>query len=140
MKYFSETMNKVYDTVEELEAAEKALAEKLAKEEQAKAEAKAKREQEIAEAKAKKEALAKERGERAKEVENAIKELTELRKECAEKIDAKQKIVNELVNKFIADFGSFHFTYRSGEDMPAISVAKYMKPFASMFDDFFKNF
>lgn len=140
MKFYSEVTKKVYETVEALESAEKEVAVKRAEEEAARAAAKERAEKAAAEAKAKKEAMAKERGERAKEVEVALKELADLRKDCAEKIDKKQASVEELVNKFVNDFGGFHFTIHSGEDMPSISVAKYMKPFTNLFEEVFKNF
>lgn len=140
MKYYSDTTNKVYDTVEELEAAEKELAEAREKEAKAKAEAEEKRAQALAEAKAKKEALAQERGERAKEVEDAIKELNDLRKECAERIETKQQEVNKLVDAFVKDYKYFHMSYKSSEDMPSFAITSFMKPFNSMFDSFFKNF
>ena len=135
MKYFSDMTNKVYESVEELEKAEKELTEKLENEAKAKAEAEAKREQALAEAKAKKEALAKERGDRAKEVEDAIKELNNLRKDCAKQIEEKQKQVNELV-----DYNYFHMSYKSSDDMPSLAFTSFAKSWSSFFDNFFKNF
>ena len=90
MKYYSEQLNRLFDTVEELEAAEakqreeeeKALAAKRAEEEK-KAQLKAKRE------------------ERAKEVEEAFKIANE-----------ETKKAYALLNAFVKDFGSFHTTIR----------------------------
>lgn len=140
MKYFSDMTNKVYESVEELEKAEKELTEKLENETKAKAEAEAKREQALAEAKAKKEALAKERGDRAKEVEDAIKELNDLRKSCAKQIEEKQKQVNKLVDNFVKDYNYFHMSYKSSDDMPNLAFTSFTKPWSSFFDNFFKNF
>ena len=123
MKYFSDMTNKVYESVEELEKAEKELTEKLENE-----------------AKAKKEALAKERGDRAKEVEDAIKELNNLRKDCAKQIEEKQKQVNELVDNFVKDYNYFHMSYKSSDDMPSLAFTSFTKPWSSFFDNFFKNF
>ena len=140
MKYFSDMTNKVYESVEELEKAEKELTEKLENEAKAKAEAEAKREQALAEAKAKKEALAKERGDRAKEVEDAIKELNNLRKDCAKQIEEKQKQVNDLVDNFVKDYNYFHMSYKSSDDMPSLAFTSFAKSWSSFFDNFFKNF
>lgn len=78
MKYYSEKLKKVYDTVEDLQAAEveydKAHAAEIAKQ--------------------------KERKARAEEITKARKEL----------VDAQRKY-NELLNKFVKDYGSYHETY-----------------------------
>jgi hypothetical protein len=79
MKYFSEITEKVYDTPEELETAEKEV---------------------LDEQKAQEEKLAK-RAERAKEVEEAF----------AEAANAQQ-YANDLLEAFLADYGSFHTTIR----------------------------
>lgn len=129
MKYFSDMTNKLYETAEELEKAEKELTEKREQEAKAKAEAEAK-----------KEALTKERGERAKEVENAIKDLNDFRKECAKQIDEKQKRVNKLVDDFVKDYNYFHMSYKSADDMPNLTFTSFTKPWSSLFDNFFKNF
>lgn len=129
MQYYSDITEKLYESIEALENAEKEVAEQKAQEEA-----------KIAEEKAKKEALSKERGERAKVVEEAIVELTELRKECSAKIREKEKSVRDLIDDFVKDYGSFHYSYRSGDDMPTVSLSKYAKHFNSLFDEFFQKF
>lgn len=84
MKYFSETLNKVFNSEKECVEAE---------EQHSKA---------LAEAKAKSEALANERAARAKEVEEAYRAA----------IDAKRKY-NEILDKFLKDYGSFHATFKN---------------------------
>lgn len=78
MKYYSEKLKKVYDTVEQLQAAEvefdKAHAAEIAKQ--------------------------KERKARAAEVSEARKEFANA-----------QKKYNDLLNKFVKDYGSYHETY-----------------------------
>ena len=111
MKIYSEKTNKEYATVDECLAAEeqfeKELAEKKAAEEKA-----------LVEAKAKKEALAAARKERAKEVEDAFKAIFEA-----------QKHYNEVKNKFLEDYGSFHMTIKTGDGNP-------FNLFNSLFDRF----
>lgn len=83
MKFYSEQLNKLFDSVEELKAAEdKVNAAKKAEEE-------------------KKAALKAQREERAKEVEEAFKLASEA-----------QSKANELLKEFIKDYGSFHTTLR----------------------------
>ena len=77
MKYYSEITKILYDTPEQLREGEKKAAEKKAAEE----------------------LKAKERGNRAKEVEAAYKAINEAREKY-----------EELRNKFIEDYGSFHMT------------------------------
>ena len=89
MKYYSETLKKLYNTEEDLVKAE--ALHKQAEEEKA------------AKEKAAKEA----RATRAKEVEAALKD--------AEAAKAK---ANKLLNKFVEDYGYFHTSY-SLEDVPA---------------------
>lgn len=81
MKYYSETLQKLFES-------EKALveAEKQAQEEKEKKEAE-------------KKALTEKRATRAKEIEEAYKAI----------IEAKNHY-NELKNKFIEDYGSYHLT------------------------------
>ena len=83
MKYFSEELNKAFDTEKECLAAEK------------------KHSEELAEAKAKKESLAKERADRAKEVEDAYKAAVEAK-----------KAYDKLLREFLHDYGSFHATFK----------------------------
>ena len=82
MKYYSEKLKKVYDTVEQLQVAEveydKAHAAEIAKQ--------------------------KERKARANEIDAARKEL----------VNAQNKY-NDLVNKFVKDYGSYHATYNDSD-------------------------
>jgi hypothetical protein len=99
MKYYSETLNKVFENEKDCLNAEK--------EYKAKVEAEEKRKKELADS----------RKARAKEVEDAYKAV----------IDA-QKHYNELKNKFVDDFGSFHMTFSTTDD------------FHSLFSDLFRIF
>ena len=89
MKYFSEKLNKVFDT------------------EQACVEAESAHDKAIAEKKAKEEKLVAERKSRAAEVENAYKVSVEAAKHY-----------HELLDKFCKDYGSFHMTLKSGDFNP----------------------
>ena len=79
MKYYSEKLKKVYDTVEQLKTAEteydKAHAAEIAKQ--------------------------KERKERAEEIDAARKEVIKA-----------QEHYDDLINKFVKDYGSFHTTMK----------------------------
>ena len=89
MKFYSEKLNKLFDTQELCAQAE---------EEHDKAEAAKK---------AKEEELAATRKARANEVEEAYKASVEA-----------QKHYQDLLNKFVKDYGSFHMTLRSGDFNP----------------------
>ena len=84
MKFYSEKLNKVYDT------------------EQACVEAESAHDKAIAEAEAKKKALVEERATRAKEVEDLYKAAVEAKKAYDEKLRA-----------FLKDYGSFHATFKN---------------------------
>ena len=99
MKYYSETLNKVFENEKDCLNAEKEYEAKVEEEEKRKKE------------------LADSRKIRAKEVEDAYKAI----------IDA-QKHYNELKNKFVEDFGSFHMTFSTTDD------------FHSLFSDLFRIF
>ena len=99
MKYYSETLNKVFENEKDCLNAEKEYKAKVEEEEKRKKE------------------LADSRKIRAKEVEDAYKAI----------IDA-QKHYNELKNKFVEDFGSFHMTFSTTDD------------FHSLFSDLFRIF
>ena len=99
MKYYSETLNKVFENEKDCLNAEKEYEAKVEEEEKRKKE------------------LADSRKVRAKEVEDAYKAI----------IDA-QKHYNELKNKFVEDFGSFHMTFSTTDD------------FHSLFSDLFRIF
>ena len=99
MKYYSETLNKVFENEKDCLNAEKEYEAKVEEEEKRKKE------------------LVDSRKIRAKEVEDAYKAI----------IDA-QKHYNELKNKFVEDFGSFHMTFSTTDD------------FHSLFSDLFRIF
>lgn len=82
MKYYSEVLKKTFDTEKECRAAEDQY------------------ERKIAEAKRKEQEISNERKARAKEIEDAYKEVHEA-----------QRKYNILLHKFIEDFGSFHMTF-----------------------------
>jgi uncharacterized protein YcbK (DUF882 family) len=79
MKFYSEQLNKLFNTAEELQAAEDKVNAAKKAEEERKAQLKAQRE------------------ERAKAVEEAFKVAGEA-----------QKQANKLLNEFIRDYGSYH--------------------------------
>jgi hypothetical protein len=84
MKYYSEQLNRLFDTHEALLAAEEKVNAAKRAEEEKKAQLKAQREK------------------RAKEVEDAFKVAAEA-----------QKKANELLNAFVKDYGSYHTTLKS---------------------------
>lgn len=98
MKYYSEKLNKLYDSVETLKKAEAAA---LEAENRAKMEAESK--------KAREEQLAAERKIRAAEVEKARKAMVEA-----------QKAYKDLLTKFINDYHTYHFSTTSAEDFPTL--------------------
>ncbi len=91
MKYYSDVTKKLYETAEELNKAETAIV----KAEQERKAALAKKQAEQAK-------LKEQRAARAQEVTEAIRVR-----------DEAQKKVNELVNKFVKDYGSYHYTWSS---------------------------
>ena len=88
MKFYSEDLNKLFDSEKELKEAEAA---KAAAE---------------AEAKAKKEALTKERKARAEVIEDLLKQRKAL-----------DKKIHEALKDFTKDYGSFHTSYSNAEDL-----------------------
>lgn len=93
-KVYSEVLNRLFDTVEDLEVAEKEYARQVEEKEKARKE----KERQVAELKEK-------RAARAKEIEDALKERDEL-----------DKKINGLVRAFTRDYGSFHWTYKGDSD------------------------
>ena len=93
-KVYSDILNKVFNTVEDLEVAEQEYARQLEERERLRKE----KEKQVAELKEK-------RAARAKEIEDALKER-----------DALDKKINELVRAFTRDYGSFHWTYKGDTD------------------------
>lgn len=96
MKILSEKTHKEYATVEECLAAEKEYDEALAAEKQ------------------KKEELANARKARANEIEEAYKAILEARKHY-----------DELLDKFVEDYGSFHMTLHTGDGNPFDLFSNY---------------
>lgn len=91
MKFYSEQLNKFYDTAAEVLKAEEEHSKKLAAE------------------KAKKEELANARKTRAEEVEKAFKVAA----------DAYDK-ANQLLADFCKDYGAYYKTYKEGEKVPSL--------------------
>ena len=91
MKYYSDVTKKLYETAEELNKAETAVV----KAEQERKAALEKKQAEQAK-------LKEQRAARAQEVTEAIRVR-----------DEAQKKVNELVNNFVKDYGSYHYTWSS---------------------------
>ena len=91
MKYYSDVTRKLYETAEELNKAETAVV----KAEQERKAALEKKQAEQAK-------LKEQRAARAQEVTEAIRVR-----------DEAQKKVNELINNFVKDYGSYHYTWSS---------------------------
>lgn len=83
MKYYSETLNKVFDSEEACQEAE------------------SQHEQKLAAQQARKEALASERSARAKEVETAYRAAADA-----------GRAYNEVLGRFLKDYGSYHATFK----------------------------
>ena len=96
--YYSEITGETYDSEEKCLAAEQKAAEE-----------KAKREQALVQERARKEALASQRKERAAEIENARKEMV-----------TAQKKYRDLIEQFVKDYHSYHYTTTSSEDIPTL--------------------
>lgn len=100
MKYFSEKLNKVFESEQECVEAENKF--ELAKQEKEE----------------KEKQLTQERKERAHEIEEQYKKIMDDRKEY-----------RRLVDDFIRDYGSFHCTFKSSEpvfsDMDFFDLLKY---------------
>lgn len=88
MKYFSEKLNRLFDSVDECAKAESAHEEALRKQEETKKK------------------LADERAARAKEVEEALQAFYEARKVYTEKLKA-----------FTEDYGAWHYSF-TGKELP----------------------
>lgn len=91
MKYYSELVNKIYDTKEECEKAEEALAAKKKAEEE------------------KQLTLKNERETRSKAVVEAFKKARETEMEA-----------NRLMKEFVKDYGSFHMSYNGKSSLPSM--------------------
>lgn len=102
VRYYSERTKQLYDTAEACEKAEFA-----AKEEENRQ--KIKREREIAAEKARKEELAAKRKALAAEVEEARKAMV-----------AAQKAYRDKIGEFVKEFGTYHYSSNSVEDIPTL--------------------
>lgn len=91
MKYYSELINKVFDTQAECEQAEEALVAKQKAEEE------------------KQLALKNEREARSKEVVEAFKKAREAEAEA-----------QKLLKEFVKDYGSFHMSYNGKSSIPSM--------------------
>ena len=89
MKFYSEVTKKFYDTVEDCESAEVAVK-------------RAQEEKELAKKK-----LSEARASRAKEVENLRKNMI-----------AAQKAYKEALEAFVKDYGTYHFSTSSFDELP----------------------
>ena len=106
MKFYSEKTKKFYDTAEDCQNDESALVKKQAEEE------------------LRQKKLKEERAGRAKEVEEAYKAI----------FDAKLRY-NELKNKFIEDYGSFHQSFNLKTELPKnFSIGDWSDLFNLVFD------
>lgn len=91
MKYYSELINKIYNTKEECEKAEEALVAKK----------KAEEERQLT--------LKNEREARSKAVVDAFKKARETEMEA-----------NKLMKEFVKDYGSFHMSYNGKSSLPTL--------------------
>lgn len=102
MKYYSEKLNKFYDTADACQRAEFELKEKENRE-------KIQKERELALAKEQKEKALAERKAAAEKVETARKAFNEA-----------QKAYRDELDKFIKTYGTYHFSSNNLEDFPTL--------------------
>ena len=113
MKFYSEKLNKLFESAEACQQAEF-----KAKEEENRQRVLAERK--AAEEKEKKEKEAAERKTMAAEIEEARKIMLEVQKNCKEQIDAAQKAYRDKVNAFVKKYGSYHWSSNSADDIPTL--------------------
>lgn len=101
MKYYSEKLNRVFDTEDEVVKAEKEVEDKKAEEAKKSEEKKA----------------------RAEEVKKAYAHINDVRKECAVKMDEAYKSFYDLRDAFIKDYGSFHLSFYEDGTKSEITVS-----------------
>lgn len=110
--YYSKVLNKPFDSITEMRAEEK----------------------KYQDAQREKEELANKKRTRAKEVEDAYNASMEVRKEAKKLIDDAKTKASEMIaevdkkyedlkNKFISDYGSFHMTYTSDNSGTTTTVS-----------------
>lgn len=120
--FYSKLLNKPFDSLEELKDAE--LAYHKANDE--------------------KEKLAEERKERAREVEDALKHVYDVRKasrekinkvreECAKELSEAEDEYNKLLEAFLKDYKTFHVSYSNNGIHEVVSIS-------DLVDSFFKSF
>lgn len=114
MRYYSDKLNKLFDSEESLQEAEKQQEEKEAEKQQ----------------------LAETKKVRAAEVEDAYKKTLEAREEANKIIRDADKVYYDLRDKFVKDFGSYHMTYTDDNGNRSLQVSDLVD---SVFDAF-KNF
>ena len=124
MKFYSEKLNKLFESAEACQQAEF-----KANEEENRQRVLAERK--AAEEKEKKEKEAAERKAMAAEVEAARKAMLEVQKNCKEQIDAAQKVYQDKINAFVKKYGSYHWSSNSADDVPVLF---------DIFNPFFRNF
>ena len=99
--YYSRELKQVFDTVEELKAAELKLHQEQEEKEKAR--------------------LVK--SEDAKKVEDAYKHLLEVKRQAAKEIEEAEKMYYEQRNAFIEKHGSYHMTYTNTDGRECLSVS-----------------
>ena len=109
--FYSKLLNKPFDSLEQLQSAE--LEYRKANDEKLKA--------------------AEEKKARAKEVEEAYKNMLQVRKECNEKIREADKKYNDLVDAFVKDYKYYHMTYTDDGTRDKVYVS-------DLFDSLFNIF
>lgn len=113
MKFYSEKLNKLFDTTDELHAEEKKYDDSLAA----------------------KNKLSETKRIRAKEIEDAYKNVVMVRDEASKKIKEADDKYNTLVDNFIKDFGSYHLTYNSDNKGTEVTVSDAIN---SLYDSMMK--
>ena len=124
MKFYSEKLNKLFDSEELCVKAEKEAI-------QAENRERVLRERKAAEEKEKKEKEAAERKAMAAEIEEARKTMLKVQKNCKEQIDEAQKDYRNKINAFVKKYGSYHWSSNSADDVPTLF---------DIFNPFFKDF
>ena len=101
MKFYSEKLNRLYDSEEELHKAEK----------------------EAEEQESKKTALSKQKKERAEEIRKAFQKSQDVRSQAIKDIKKADSEYNQLVQDFIRDYGSYHMSYYNDNKSPSVYIS-----------------
>ena len=101
MKYYSDKLNRLYDSEEELHKAEK----------------------EVEDQESKKAALSKEKKERAEEIRKAFQKSQDVRSQAIKDIKKADSEYSQLVQAFIRDYGSYHMSYYSSNNNPRVYIS-----------------